>query len=406
MAWAGPATSGRQLESLFTNRSTTEPDSAFSVGILSVYPSAQCGVATFAASLADALVAEVPRMSVGVVRLASAQPSASDRRSDAPELPAGIAADSREAARKLNNFDLAVVQHEYGLHGHADGEQLLDLLDWLRVPVVLVVRTVLSEPSAHQRYVLEMLAGSADAVVTMSHSGYRKLLDDYRVEPRRLTVIPHGAPAPDAVARVAGRTSRPMVLTWGLLAPGKGIEWGIDALTAMSLLRPRPRYVVVGQTHPDLSAEEADGYREFLAQRAAERGVAHLVEFEPAFAGPQRLRQLLREADVVLLPYDSREQVTSGVLTEALAAGVPVVSTRFPHAVELLGDGRGGILVPHENPAAIAAALTQIIVGPGVAEAMSAHNATFATRVSWPAVAGKYRLLFDAVKDRRSAPSR
>jgi polysaccharide biosynthesis protein PslF len=405
MAWAGPATSGRQLESLFTNRSITEPNRAFSVGILSTFPSAQCGVATFAASLADALVAGVPRMSADVVRLRSAQPSSSDPHDDAHELPPGIAADSREAARELNKFDVVVIQHEHGIHGGADAEQLLDLLEWLLVPVVLVVRTMLSKPTAHQRYVLEMLALSADAVVTMSQSGHRRLLDEYRVEPRRLMLIPHGAPAPDAVARVAGRARRPTVLTWGLLAPGKGIEWGIDALAAMSLLRPRPRYVVAGRTHPELSAEEGDGYREFLAQRADDQGVAHLVEFEPTFVRPQRLRQLLREADAVLLPYDSHEQVTSGVLTEALAAMVPVVSTRFPHAVELLGDGQGGILVPHEDPAAIAAALTRIIVEPGVAAAMSAHNATFATVVSWPTVAGKYRLLFDAVTRRPPTPS-
>ena len=339
-------------------------------------------------------------MSVGVIRLLSAQPSSPSPDDDPLGLPPGIAANGREAARELNKFDVVVIQHEHGIHGEEDAEQLLDLVDWLLVPVVLVVRTVLSEPTAHQRYVLEMLALTADAVVTMSRSGHHRLLDDYRVEPRRLMLIPHGAPAADADARVAGRARRPTVLTWGLLAPGKGVEWGIDALTEMSLLRPRPRYVVAGRSHPGLSVEEGEGYLASLAQRASDQGVAHLVEFEPTFVHPERLRQLLREADAVLLAYDSHDQVTSGVLTEALAAGVPVVATRFPHAVELLGDGRGGILVPQKDPAAIAAALTKIIIEPGVGAAMSANNATFSGLVSWPTVAGKYRRVFDAVTRR------
>jgi len=405
MAWAGPAASGDQLERLFTSRSMTSPDRAFSVGILSTYPSAQGSVATFAASLAGALVAAVPQMSVHVVRLLSAQPPL-PYQDDVLELPPGVATGSLEAARALNKFDVVVVQHEYGIHSHADAEQLLDLLEWLQVPVVLVVRTMPTEPTAHQRHALEMLAMSADAVVAMSQSTHRRLLDEYRVEPHRLTVIPQGAATSDTVAGAAWRTGRPTVLTWGLLAPGKGIEWGIDALAAMNLLRPRPRYVVIGRTHPEIAAEEGAKYLEFLAQRAVDQGVAHLVEFEPTFVSPERLRALLREADVVLLPYDSRDQVTSGVLTQALAAMLPVVSTRFPHALELLGDGQGGILVPHEDSAAIAAALTRIIVEPGVAAAMSVHNSAFASLLSWPTVAGKYRLLFDTVTRRLPTPSR
>lgn len=57
------------------------------------------------------------------------------------------------------------------------------------------------------------------------------------------------------------------------------------------------------------------------------------------------------------------------------------------------------------NPAATAAALTRIIVEPGVAATMSAHNASLSTRVNWPTVADQYRLLFDAVKRHPAKPS-
>lgn len=400
MEWAGPAVTDRQLARLFTRRSTAEPAKASSVGILSTYPPTQCGIATFTASLAAALIADAPTFSVGVVRIGP-QPSHHD-----PlvvlDLPGHTAADNRDAARALNKFDVAIIQHEYGIYGGADGDQVLDILELLEVPVILVVHTVLSEPTSHQRFVLETLTQSADAVVTMSQTGRRRLLDDYRVEPQRVILIPHGAFAADEPVRMSVRGRRPTVLTWGLLGPGKGIEWGIDALSAMSLLHLQPRYVIAGQTHPKVLAGEGESYRESLVRRAESRGVGHLVDFEPGFISPGRLRELLREADVVLLPYDSHDQITSGVLTEAMASLVPVVSTIFPHAVDMLGDGRGGTVVPHEEPAAIAAALTRILVEPGVAAAMSAHNATLAKLVSWPAVAGRYRQLFDTLMRRPS----
>jgi len=405
MEWAGPAVTDRQLAGLFTRRSAAGPAKASSVGILSTYPPTQCGIATFTASLTAALtaslVADLSILSVGIVRVGPAQPSRHDPRV-VLDLAGHSVSDNRDAARVLNKFDVAIIQHEYGIYGGADGDQILDILELLEVPVVLVVHTVLSEPTPHQRFVLEMLTQSVDTVVTMSPAGRRRLLDDYRVEPHRVVLIPHGAPVEDEPVRVSAQGRRPTVLTWGLLGPGKGIEWGIDALSAMSLPHLQPRYVIAGQTHPKVLAGQGESYRDFLVRRAQSRGVGHLVEFEAGFISPGRLRELLREADVVLLPYDSHEQITSGVLTEAMASRVPVVSTSFPHAVDLLGDGRGGTLVPHGEPAAIAAALTRILVEPGVAAAMSAHNATVTRLVGWPAVAARYRELLDTLVRRPS----
>lgn len=405
MGRGGPARPDRRLSSVFTKRSTTAATKAGSIGILSTYPPTQCGLATFTSSLRDGLVADQPTLLVGIVRVGPTTPT--DRDEDVVHvLPSASEAESHDAARALNKFDVAIIQHEYGIYGGADGDQVLDILAWVRVPVVLVVHTVLANPTPHQRFILEMLTQSADAVVTMSEIGRRKLLDEYRVQPRKLILIPHGAQIADGVPRLVAPGRRPMVLTWGLLGPGKGIEWGISALSAMRLLRPRVRYVVAGRTHPRVLAREGERYREFLAKHAQKQGVAHLVEFEPEFISAQRLRALLWEADVVLLPYNSQEQVTSGVLTEALAGLIPVVSTAFPHATELLSDGRGGLLVPHEDPAAIAAALTRIITEPGLAKSMSDHNASLTTLVNWPTVASQYRQLFDALLRHPSVSSR
>ncbi|HCT76408.1 MAG TPA: glycosyl transferase family 1, partial [Micromonosporaceae bacterium] len=245
---------------------------------------------------------------------------------------------------------------------------------------------------------LEMLTQSADAVVTMSETGRRRLLDDYRVEPRKIMLIPHGATVvADHFTRAVEKGRRPVILTWGLLGPGKGIEWGIEALRAMRKMRPQPRYIVAGQTHPRVLAKDDDSYRDSLMEQAEKLGVAHLVEFEPGYLSPERLRQLVREADVVLLPYDSREQLTSGVLSEAIASLTPVVATPFPHAAELLAAERSGLLVPHEDPTAIAEALTRLLTDPALAEGMATNSANLAPLLSWPLVSNQYRQLFDAL---------
>ncbi|HEY2448880.1 MAG TPA: glycosyltransferase, partial [Mycobacterium sp.] len=92
---------------------------------------------------------------------------------------------------------------------------------------------------------------------------------------------------------------------------------------------------------------------------------------------------------VVVLPYDSTEQVTSGVLVDAIANGRPVVATAFPHAAELLNTG-AGIVVDHDDPAALASALRQIITHPRLAGAMAAEARRRAPELAWPVVAGAY----------------
>jgi glycosyltransferase involved in cell wall biosynthesis len=147
---------------------------------------------------------------------------------------------------------------------------------------------------------------------------------------------------------------------------------------------------VAGQTHPKVLAHEGETYRRNLRNRAAAFGVADLVEFDPTYLEVDALAELIGRADVVLLPYDSSDQVTSGVLVEALAARKPVVATEFPHAVELLADG-AGLVVPHRDPAAITAALRRVLTEPGLASGMSDRSASLAPALSWSAVASRYR---------------
>jgi glycosyltransferase involved in cell wall biosynthesis len=221
----------------------------------------------------------------------------------------------------------------------------------------------------------------------------------YDVDATKLSVIPHGAPDHRDRAALDGR--RPTILTWGLLGPGKGIEWALLGVHELRLLYPQPRYVIAGQTHPKVRARDGEAYRLGLVSRTRALRLRDVVKFEPAYLDDKTLHRLIARADVVLLPYESHEQVTSGVLIEAVAAHRPVVSTAFPHAVEMLSSG-AGILVPHRNGPAIGAALRRVLTEPGLATSMSAEAARLAPGSRWPAVADRYRRLAVELLDGRA----
>ncbi|MDQ1499058.1 MAG: hypothetical protein QOI86_2398 [Actinomycetota bacterium] len=367
-------------------------------GFLSTYPPTECGLATFTAALAGEFRAAAPATRVGVVRVVDRP-----QRSAGPEVVHHLLTSSpggeAEAAAILNGFDAVVVQHEYGIYGGPDGDQVLSVLERLKVPVIVVLHTVLVDPTLHQRDVLERVLAAADAVVTMTPTARRRLLQGYVVDPARVALIPHGAPdnrradgARPAHSGPASLPRRPTILTWGLLGPGKGIEWVVDALGALTDLDPEPRYLVVGETHPRVVEREGEAYRHELLERAKRNSVGHLLEFDDRYLSVAALGRIVSEADVVILPYDSREQVTSGVLVEALASAKPVIATGFPHAVELLGGGTG-LLVPHGDAAAMATALRRVLTEPGLADRLSAKAAAVAPQLLWPAVAARYRAL-------------
>jgi glycosyltransferase involved in cell wall biosynthesis len=359
-------------------------------GFVSTFPPTQCGLATFTAALRGALLDSTADEG-WVVRLVDGPALPADE--VVAELVTDDAASLRRAAAQLNECDVAIMQHEYGIYGGADGSEILHLLDQVLVPCVVVLHTVLTQPTPHQRQVLEAVIAKADAVVAMTATARERLAAGYAVDMTKVSVIAHGAAArPAPAAAPAFRLGQFTVLTWGLLGPGKGIEWGIEAMALLRDLRPAPRYVVAGQTHPKVLLHEGDAYRDRLREQVRQAGLETVVAFDGQYRSASALASLVRSADVVLLPYDSTEQVTSGVLTEALAAGKPVVATRFPHAAEVLAGG-AGLLVPHRDPAAIAAALRSVFTQGDMMTRMAAAAAATAPQLLWPVIADQYREL-------------
>jgi polysaccharide biosynthesis protein PslF len=372
------------------------------VGMLSTYPPKICGLATFASALGREF--QGAGHSVQVVRVVDEPTTVGESAASLPyvvaELVNGDPRSLDNVAKVLSQSNVAIVQHEYGIFGGPDGEDILVLLRAISAPTIVVLHTVPLHPSDNQRRILGEIASIADQVVVMTQSAHDRLLALYPVSPRAVSVIAHGATIPqfsgspsfDAVTVRSGPATAggvPQLLTWGLLGPGKGIEHVVRALSILRDLGLRPRYTVAGITHPKIVARDGHAYRDSVIDDARRLGVAETVQFDDTYRDVAELTRFIATSTVVVLPYDSKDQVTSGVLVDAIAAGRPVISTAFPHACELLASG-AGIVVAHGDDRALAEAIRSVMLDKKLLQSMSIEAKRLSASLTWSVVAEKY----------------
>jgi glycosyltransferase involved in cell wall biosynthesis len=356
---------------------------------VSTYPPTRCGLATFTYALVDALTNfRASPKSLGVIRVLPAGDEPVGRKPEVvAEIPASRAIDLATVPWK--EFDLLWIQHEYGIFGPEDGRAVVDLCEGSPIPIAVTLHTVPSRPSTRQRDILETLVALSKGTVAMSGSARKRLVSRYHVDGSKVRVIPHGASVVRTRPRLLLPGQRPTIVSWGLVGPGKGIEWSIRAMNKLRDLEPQPRLIVKGVTHPNVKRREGETYRVQMEMLIDRLGLAEIVEMKDGFMTAAELRDFIMGGDIALLPYDNEEQVTSGVLTEAIAAGLPVVATAFPHAVELLAGGAGTV-VPIRDPDAIARALKGFLTDRRALSTASAAACRAAEHLSWPRVAAAY----------------
>jgi glycosyltransferase involved in cell wall biosynthesis len=374
------------------------------VAFVSTYPPRHCGIATFTRDLSAA---------VGDREIVAIH-GPGDRVLYPLEVTGRIEADDRSdyvrAADQVSASGVSIVsiQHEYGLFGGQDGEFILDFIDRLRVPAVATLHTVLRRPTATQRDVMLRLLDRTAAVVVMSEAASRLLQGGYGAEVSRLRVIPHGVPdlplvdasLPKQGFELQGRS---VILSFGLLGPGKGYEHVIEAMASVRRDRPDALYVVLGATHPNLVRTEGEAYRDRLQREVNDRGLREHVLFVNRFVGQKELGRWLQAADVFVTPYPNLDQIVSGTLSYALAAGRPVVSTPFAYASEVLADGRGVIVEP-DSREAMAEALVSLLRDEGHRREIGQRAYAFSRHMIWRVVGAAYRGLFAAVASRAEPP--
>ena len=319
--------------------------------------------------------------------------------------------DYRNAARRINEdaVDAVWLQHEYGIFGGESGDMVLDLVDRLAAPLIVTLHTVLAAPSARQRSVLEHLLRRASRVMVMSAHSMQLLRDHYDVDATRITIIAHGAPdrpfgREEEHKIKLGLSGRRVMMTFGLLGPGKGLETVIEALPAIVKNHPDVVYRIVGATHPNHITDDGEGYREGLVELANRLGVGDNVQWDNRFLDNEELLDQLEACDIYLTPYPNMQQSTSGTLSYAVALGKAVVSTPYVHARELLADGVG-VLVEPRLPEVIAAAVNKLLDNPAELQAVQRRAWEKGRETIWPCFADAARALVDSVVVQPARPT-
>jgi glycosyltransferase involved in cell wall biosynthesis len=378
--------------------------------IVSTYPPRSCGIGTFAADLRGTLLGVDDIERVDVVAVLN-EPSRPQRRALLSTIGQAVRGDYIRTARMLGRLDVDVVllQHEYGIFGGVDGEYVLSFAEALPQPLVVTLHTVLSEPTEHQLEVLTELCEQAELVIVMTDTARRLLVECGACPEDKVRVIPHGAPS-RLTARASASPKGPMsgpyartkdrflLSTFGLISPGKGLETAIEALPALVERHPEIVYVIAGRTHPDVAYREGERYRLMLERRVLELGLSEHVEFDDRFLSINALSDLLAATDVFVTPYRNREQIASGALTFAIAAGCGIVSTPYWYAQDMLASG-AGTLVPFDDAAALADAVLEYVEQPETLTAARAEARRIGSSLGWPSVAEATAVVLREARD-------
>jgi len=302
--------------------------------------------------------------------------------------------DYARTARALSRCaDVASVQFERSIWGGEHGAYALDFAEALPIPYALTLHGVRPRPDALERSIVVRLVDGAGATLALSPSAAAALVTAYGIAPGRIAVVPHGVPDLPVMDATSGKAAvgladRAVILGIGLLAPGKGFERVIEVLPAIRAIHANVMFAIVGTTHPDVHRRHGELYRRDLVARAARLGVTESVRLVDDFVGRVDLTRWLQAADVVVTPYDDLHATDSGVVAYAMGAGRPIVSSRFPYAVDELARGRGALV--SQSTAALEAALVRLLPDSGERAAMGQLAHQHSRSWAWTRVGREY----------------
>lgn len=378
---------------------------------VSTYVPTPCGLATFTQDLADAVDGAAGKPVSRVAAITGDGDENFDRRVDFV-----IDREDKDSYAKAARFcnqhpcELVSIQHEFGLYAGEWGSSILDFAKECRKPIVATLHTVLPEPEEKARMVINRLASLSEKLVVMADIGVELLKNVYEVPGEKVTMIPHGVhPMPKCdiheVRENFHLTGDPVIMTFGLINPGKGIEYAIKALPQIVSEYPNAQYVIAGRTHPVVRKQNGEQYRESLIELAEKLGVRENVKFVNKYLSRDELLRYIAACDIYLTPYLGRDQIVSGTLAYAVAAGKAVVSTPYLHAEELAE--KGALLnAEFRDSDSIAENVLNALNDTHLRRKLESRALEIGREMLWSNVGRRYQNLFSSLTARASSPVR
>lgn len=359
----------------------------------------ECGIATFNANLALAINqhSTVAKDSF-VIALSDSEELTTYRYPDNVRfiIRKNNQKDYLRAADYINTSeaDICIVEHEFGIYGGESGLYLLTLLARVNKPVVTILHTVLRQPNYIQQTLIQQIARRSSQMVVMSQKAIGFLTSIYHVPKEKIKYIEHGVPdlepaANNPVKNTLHFKDKKVLLTFGLISRGKGLETVIEALPAIIEHHPDVVYVVLGNTHPGVVKSAGEEYRDSLKRLARKLRVEDHLIFVNKFVDERELHHYLSAADIYITPYLNEAQITSGALSYAVGAGAAVISTPYWHAQELLAHHRG-LLFDFKNSGQLAALVNDLLEHPEKRNELKYNAYQYGLSLRWPAIGKIY----------------
>jgi glycosyltransferase involved in cell wall biosynthesis len=368
------------------------------IAFLSTYPPRECGLATFTQDLVGVLDKVGLIKSPKIIAVNNNDYSYSDR--VLLKLWQHDRVSYRNTAYAINasNIELLVIEHEYGIYGGEAGEYILELVDNLQIPFILTLHTILPNPSPKQREVLTALGQKSVKVVTMAKNTKPVLERVYGVAPAKIEVIHHGVPyrlleSREKIKEKQGLSARNVVSTFGLLSPGKGLEYGIEAIAKVVADHKDVVYLILGQTHPYVKEKSGEAYREKLMALVDRLGIKQHVRFVDKYLSKEEIIRYLQLSDIYMTPYLGKDQAVSGTLAYAVGYGRVIVSTPYSYAKEMLSEGRG-LLADFSDADSLARHIRYVLEHPEAKKEMEKRTLSIGGTMMWSCVANQYTKLF------------
>lgn len=369
------------------------------IAFVSSYPPRKCGIGTFTHALKrvmDSLYLQTPSMVVSV--------------NDQPYHYNGAVVyqirdqdrvSFKKAAHYLNRSKIEIVNvhHEYGLYGGEAGEYVLDFYRTIKKPVVTSLHSALAKHSPKRAWVTQKILDASASVVVMTELAKQTLLEIFSIDQNKIEVIPHGVPnirpnGHQQIKRQLGLSGKLVLSTFGLINPGKGIEFAIKALSEVIKKHPRVFYLIIGQTHPVYLRQHGDDYRQYLEQLVKDLKLEKHVKFINQYLDYQTLVDYLKSSDIYLMLQTDPNQAFSGTSAYALGCGKAIIGTPTPFNREILADGRGE-LVPFFDDYSVRMKLLRLIENENLRKDMAIRAYRYGRDMIWPRVGLDYLQLFD-----------
>ncbi|MHC6180412.1 glycosyltransferase family 4 protein [Clostridium sp. JNZ X4-2] len=368
---------------------------------LSTYPPRACGIATFTADLVKNLEDKFPSNNYKIAAISD------ENYKYGKNIWSTLDQFDRKAyvhlANLINNsdMDLVVIEHEYGIYGGDCGEYLLDFINSLKIPFIATFHTILSKPNKKQRNILKILGSKSKKIITMGENSIKILNQVYNIPENKIIVIPHGVPdiiveGKDPLKEKLGYENRSVISTFGLLSSGKGIEYGIEAISQVVKTHPDVLYLILGQTHPCVKRTEGESYRNNLQSLVSKLNIKDNVKFVNKYLTKKEIVQYLTLSDIYMTPYLASEQAVSGTLAYAAGYGKVIVSTPYRYAEEMLKDNRG-MLGKFKDSTSLSQAITYLLDNPTARKNMEKNMFDLGRKMKWPYVAKQYENLFSNI---------